>query len=589
MKVAIVTVNYNGKKDTLELLESCKKLTIDNVQLKMIVVDNGSTDGLVGELIQHSPDVTVLQNGENLGFAGGYNRGMKYAQIWGADYTLIINNDCLIKDHNLLDGLIKTAESDEKIGLVSPKIYFAPGFEFYKDRYRTSDKGHVIWYAGGHFDWNHIQAVHKGIDQVDQGQYDKVEEVDFISGACMLIKSQVAEAVGLFDEKLFAYFEDVDFLKRVKEARFKFFYNGKVAIYHKVSQTAGIGSPITDYYHTRNRLTLGFRYGSTRVKFALLRQAFKFLLLGRNAQQKGVWDFLRGRGGGINSSHPLGVQVQYPLKLSIAIVSYNTADLTKKLLKSIFEKDSGFNSTDMEVIVLDNGSKDNCKEVIRGYLPKIAYIQNEENTGFSKGYNKAIEYSKGEYVLMLNSDIEVLKDGLKEIVKWAQYFEGQAVLGGKLVFPDGSDQDSAFHLPTIWGAFKEYFLAKKGSYFMYEPKEGKPVKVEGLVMACYLIPRNIINRVGYLDEGTFIFFEDIEYCKRLQNFGVPLYFIPTAHFIHHHGAATKKIGKDQAFKLLNKGAIHYHGYFYYFLLTWVLRLGQKLGRVKTPVSRWMAK
>lgn len=121
---------------------------------------------------------------------------------------------------------------------------------------------------------------------------------------------------------------------------------------------------------------------------------------------------------------------------------------------------------------------------------------------------------------------------------------------------------------------------------MLEPKGEDPVQVEGLVMACYLIPRNIINKVGLLDEGTFIYFEDIEYARRLKKFGIQLYFVPTAKFIHHHGASSKKAGVEKSQELLQKAAIHYHGKLYYLLLTWVLKLGQKLGRVKTPASRW---
>ena len=175
---------------------------------------------------------------------------------------------------------------------------------------------------------------------------------------------------------------------------------------------------------------------------------------------------------------------------------------------------------------------------------------------------------------------------LREMVKWADNYKGEAVLGGKLFFPDKSDQDSVFHLPSLWGAVKEYFLGIKGSYFMYLPKGENPVKVEGLAMACLLIPQKILQKMGLLDEGTFIFFEDIEYARRLKKLKIPLYFIPSAHFIHHHGASTKRIGFERAYDLLQKSAIHYHGRLYYFLLTWVLRIGQKLGRVKTPISRW---
>ena len=594
MKIAIITVNYNGKKDTLEFLESLNKLPTTGYQLLTVVVDNASTDGSVSNIKAQYPDVDIIQTGKNLGFSGGYNKGIEYAQIWGADYFLIINNDTLIQDANLLYELVKTAESDKSIALVSPKIYFAPGFEFHKERYSQKDLGKVLWYGGGYLDWNNVLAVHRGIDEVDSGKYTEAEETDFVSGACMLIKREIIEKVGKFDEKYFLYFEDSDFQKRVTDTGFKKYYCGKVAIYHKVSQSTGIGSELTDYFHSRNRLILGFKFGKLRTKFALLRQALILFFFGRPAQRRGILDFYLGIRGGVNvnhlegdlDSHPLP---QYPIKLSIGIVNYNTADLTKKLLQSIFKTRSHIGSgklDNMEVLVLDNGSSDNCKDVIKDFLPRIKFLENKENEGFSKGYNKTIKYSLGEYYLMLNSDIEVTKNGLYEMIKAEDELGGNAVLGGRLYFPDRSNQDSAYHLPTIWGAFKEYFLGKLGSYFMYMPKGKKPIQVEGVAMACFLIPRIIINKVGYLDEGTFIFFEDIEYCRRLKKYDVPIYFIPSAKFIHHHGGATKKLGQEKANRLLRKGAIYYHGSFYYLLLTSVLWFGQKLGRVKTPVSRF---
>lgn len=591
-KIAIVTVNFNGKDDTLELLESLKSLQMADCSLQTIVVDNGSTDGSVPEISKKFPEVDILQNGDNEGFSGGFNRGMIYGYVWGADYILIINNDAQVKDENLLQSMISVFESDESIGVVSPKIYFAPGFEFHKDRYKAQDLGKVIWYAGGKFDMKNIHSSHRGLDEVDNGQFSGVEEVDFVTGGCMLIKRELLARVkkpesgsGFFDDSLFLYFEDADFNKRVKKARFKTFYDGRVVVYHKASQSTGIGSEITDFFHTRNRLVIGFRYGTLRTKFALIRESFKFLLLGRKAQRWGVWDFFMGKRGASARYIKEVRKEEYQLEFSICIVSFNTADLTYNLLKSIFKKESGFDKDKMEIVVLDNGSEDKCKQVIKDFLPKIKYLQNEENEGFSKGYNKTISYSKGRYILLLNADIEVLDNSLTELIKWAKELKDNAVVGGRLYYPDLTNQDSAFNLPTLTGAFKEYFLRIWGSYFMFLPDSGKPTKVEGLVMACFLIPEKVINRVGLLDEGTFLFFEDIEYCRRLKKYGIPIYFIPTAKFIHHHGGATKRLKPGEAYSKLIKSSIRYHGKFYYSLLFAVLWLGQKLGWVKTPVAR----
>lgn len=584
VKVAIIILNYNGKEDTLEFLKSLQTLRTTSFEIRTIVVDNASGDKSVSAIREQFPEVDVLQTGENLGFSGGFNKGLDYASIWGADYFLLINNDTFIKDPDLIAELIKTAESDPKIGLVSPKIYFAKGFEFHKDRYKDSDLGKVIWFAGGRFDWDNIASVHRGIDEVDQGQYDSTEEVEIFSGACVLIKRKVIEKIGLLDEKYFLYFEDSDFAKRAKLDGFKAYYNGKVAIYHKVSRSTGIGSLVTDYYHTRNRLIFGMKYGRLRLKFALLREALKLFLFGRPAQRRGVLDFYLGIIGGqdLRSED----NIEYPFKLSIGIVNYNTPDLTKKLIKSILSGKSGFHLANMEIIVLDNGLIAPCKEEIKEFLPKVKYLQNSENEGFSKGYNKTIRYSLGRYYLMLNSDIEVLPNSLLELLKAAENLKEKAVLGGKLVFPDGSDQDSAFHLPTVSGAFKEYFLKEKGSYFMYQPSGGERVKVEGLVMACLLIPKKILNKAGLLDEGTFIFFEDIEYARRLKKLNIPIFFVPSARFIHFHGGSTKRIGQEKASERLVVAAKHYHGEFYYTMVSFVLRLGQKFGRVETPTTKW---
>ena len=603
MKIAIITVNFNGKQDTLELLESLKRLQVTGYSVQVIVVDNGSKDGSVEEINRKFPEVDsdsigvdILQNGANEGFSGGYNRGILYGLSWGADYFLIINNDTLINDPNLLSSMVSVFNSNENCGVVSPKIYFAPGFEFHKDRYMENDLGKVIWYAGAKFDWENIYSVHAGLNEVDCGQYQEVKEVDAITGCCFLVKREVLDKIvrkkTFFDDELFLYLEDCDFGNRVKKAHFKLFYDGGTFIYHKISQTAGVGSEITDFFHTRNRLVLGFRYGSFRTKFALIREGFKFLILGRKAQKMGVWDFLMGKRGSSSRFIKEVRKVQYQLKLSICIVNFDTADLTKNLLDSIFNKPSGFDLKIMEVIVLDNGSQDDCKTVIKEYISKIKYLQNEKNEGFTRGYNKTISYCKGQYILMLNSDIEVLPGSLKKMIEKAEQFNDKAVLGGRLYFPDMSNQDSCFYLPTISGAFKEYFLAKKGSYFMYLPaspaKRGEPEKemqVEGFVMACFLIPEKVINKVGLLDEGTFIFFEDIEYCRRLKRANIPLYFVPDAKFIHHHGGSTKRLKSGEAYKLLTKGSKHYHGSFYYWLLFIIMWLGQKFGRVKTPVAR----
>lgn len=288
-KVAICTVNWNNKKDTLDFLASLSKLDTKGLQTKTFVVSN-----------QQIPGFQVISKRSNPGSAGGYNAAARAALKWGADFILLANNDVLISDPQLLKKLVETIKSRPDIGLVSPKLYFAPGFEFRKDRYSAVNQGHVIWYAGGKFDWKNINSLHRGIDEVDHGKYDQVEEIGFTSGSCVLVNPAIYKQGIFWDEDLFAYLDDNDFQERVKRAGFKLYYNGQTNIYHKVSRTAGIGSPASDYYITRNRLIFGLRYASLRTKIALLRQALKLLFFGRPMQKRGVINFLLGKRGALN-------------------------------------------------------------------------------------------------------------------------------------------------------------------------------------------------------------------------------------------------------------------------------------------------
>ncbi len=291
-KVFVIILNFNGNKDTQECLESLGKVNLSKeITLNVVVVDNGS------KVQFKAGNVKVIRSEENLGFAEGNNVGIKYALKNGADYILILNNDTFV-DKNFLEELLKVADRDEKIGISVPKIYFAPGFEFHKNRYSNKDLGKVFWYAGGESDWKNVIGHHRGVDEVDHGQYDKIMETQFASGCCMFIKKAVFDKVGLFDNKYFLYYEDADLSIRAKKKGFKVIYVPKSIIWHKNAGSAGgSGSKLHDYYITRNRLLFGFRYAPLRSKLALFRESLRVMLSGRFWQKRGVLDFYLNRLG----------------------------------------------------------------------------------------------------------------------------------------------------------------------------------------------------------------------------------------------------------------------------------------------------
>lgn len=296
MNVWISIINFNGAKNTIDCLNSLKDLLKDGFNLNIVVIDNGSKEKLSLSIFADLP-IKVLRSERNLGFSGGHNKGIKYAVENRADFVVILNNDTVV-DRKLILELLQSANSDSGIGIIAPKIYFFPGFEFHKNRYKKVDLGKVFWYAGGKIDWKNVIGVHRGVDEVDKNQYEKTEETDFASGCCMMIRADIFKNVGLFDEKYFLYYEDNDLSLRARKKGFKIVYNPKAILWHKNAASAGgSGSYLQDYYITRNRLMFGLKYAPVRSKIALIKESVKFLFKGRNWQRKGIVDFYLGNFG----------------------------------------------------------------------------------------------------------------------------------------------------------------------------------------------------------------------------------------------------------------------------------------------------
>lgn len=296
-KVYVILINYKGDVDTLECLESMKKLKMNNFELHTVVVDNFPAQPIkIDESKFKDLNLKVIYNSENLGFTGGNNTGINFALENGADYIVILNNDTIV-DSNFISDLVRTA-IEKGDGIFAPKIYFAKGYEFHKDRYKESEKGKVIWYAGGVFDWNNVYGSHKGVDELDHGQYDKLETTEFASGCCFLITKNALGKIGTFDNNYFLYYEDADLSQRAKKAGLNAYYVPKAVIWHKnAGSTGGSGSPLQDYYITRNRLYFGMKYASLRTKLALFRESIRYLISGRKSQKEGVADYFLGRMG----------------------------------------------------------------------------------------------------------------------------------------------------------------------------------------------------------------------------------------------------------------------------------------------------
>jgi GT2 family glycosyltransferase len=243
--VYIIVLSWNGKADTLQCLSSLKELVYPNY--RVLVVDNASSDGSAEEVKSQFPDVELIVNKKNLRFAGGNNVGIEYAVSKNADYILLINNDTIV-DNNFLSELVRTAESDNEIGMVGPKIYY------YSEPNRT-------WYAGGKIELWKGWLSHIGVRELDNGQYNQTKETDFISGCCLLVKSEVIKKVGLLDTAYYIYGEDVDWCVKASRAGYRLIYEPKAIIWHKLSvSTGGHLSWFKNWNKLKSQLRIMARY-----------------------------------------------------------------------------------------------------------------------------------------------------------------------------------------------------------------------------------------------------------------------------------------------------------------------------------------
>lgn len=289
MKIGFITINFHSNADTLNVVKQLEKNTLPlGVTSTIYVVDNENSNELRKSLTRHHQAVYVDSPG-NIGFAAGNNLGLNKALEDGSDIIVLINNDTIIPE-DLIINILKSPISEKHVGAVGGLIYFAKGFEFEK-KYQKNDLGKVIWFAGGEHDWNNVYGVHTGVNEVDHGQYDNTRETDFITGCLFITKAEVLKKVGLFDERYCLYFEDSDLSLRIKKAGYKILVDSKIKLWHKVAQSSGIGSPLNDYFITRNRLLFGMDYASTRTKIALLREAVRKLSVGTKAQKQAIRDF----------------------------------------------------------------------------------------------------------------------------------------------------------------------------------------------------------------------------------------------------------------------------------------------------------
>lgn len=256
--------------------------------------------------------------------------------------------------------------------------------------------------------------------------------------------------------------------------------------------------------------------------------------------------------------------------VSIIIPSFNTKEVTLRCIQSAIEN----TNISYEIIVVDNASKDGTVKEIRSTkleTRNLLIIENKDNLGFAKAVNQGIAVAKGEYILLLNSDVFTKKGSIEKMVEFAEKTRNCGVIGGKLIFKNGETQNSIMAFPTLWQTIRQYWFGKKD---LLLPRN--VAVVDAVVGAAFLITPKAREAVGLMNERYFMYFEDLDYCRRVKRAGLATYYLPEAKFTHLHGESGKNLaGNENQWRRLVPSSQIYHGKIRHYLITLVIWSSQK--------------
>lgn len=282
--VYAVTLNWNRPADTLECLESLEAQTYPN--LRLMVVDNGSNDDSVARIQDRFPQSEMVISRENRGFAGGANLAFHRALEAGADLIYLVNNDTLI-EAEAVASLVAQVQPD--VGIVAPLIYYA-------------DERERIWSAGGVLRPWILEKRGDDRGKLDAGQWPGPVEKDFVTGCGMLLSRQTLEQVGLFDERFFMYYEDMDLCLRARQAGLRILLVPAAKMWHKVARSSGGSDSANERYWMARSSVLFFRKHARGIRWPAIllwrmgsaaRTTLRLLGSGRREACTAYWRGLR--------------------------------------------------------------------------------------------------------------------------------------------------------------------------------------------------------------------------------------------------------------------------------------------------------
>ncbi|GAB4563063.1 MAG: glycosyltransferase family 2 protein [Anaerolineae bacterium] len=293
--VSVIILTWNRRAWTTRCLESVRQLDYPKEHLHVIVVDNQSSDDTVAVVRDRFPEVELIVNPVNLGYAEGNNVGIRRALERGTDYVLLLNNDVTLAT-DALTRLVEVAEQHQKAAFSGPKIFHL-------------DRPDRIQTTGGFLDYL-WRAHQRGLDELDSGRFDRVEEVDYVIGAAVLIRASLLPQIGLLDPRYYLYYEDTDWCLRARRMGYSTLFVPQAHAWHRSHHVRESELPRITYYMARNSLLLVRENGGGAVRFVAvflrhlltaltwtIKPKWRHKRTERDALLRGLWDYFMGRTG----------------------------------------------------------------------------------------------------------------------------------------------------------------------------------------------------------------------------------------------------------------------------------------------------
>ena len=519
--ISVAVVNWNGGEYLPRCLASIYEQGVD---LEVILVDNASTDGSEKKAKELFPQIKLIQMGGNKGYSAGCNAGVKEAQ---GEFILLLNPDVILLP-KCLPRLLAFAKANPQAGVVAPKLLNPEGSLQPSIRGFPYPLSLLLLPLSYLFPGNKLISSYR----MTYFSYEEIAEVDQPMSSCLLVRKSAYEEVGGMDESFPLYFNDVDFLYRMKKKGWKVFFLPQAKAVHFLGGSTSLlpnlkrlflsHKGLIDFYRKHFPLYLPLAY------LYLLALPIRALIPKRKRSHFLVFQKIKEKG---------------EIPLSVVIVNWNAGEYLPRCLASIFEQ-----GVDLEVILVDNASTDRSERMAKKMFPQIKLIQMGENKGYSAGCNAGIKEAKGEFILILNPDTVVLPRAFAKLLEFARKNPQAGIIGPQMIGFDGKVQMSCRRFPSyetglFRGTFLERLMPKSRTlsrYLLSGWDHSTPREVDWVSGAAMLLRREFIREAGLFDETFYMYCEDIDIGMRAREFGWKVMYCPYVRIIHRIGGSSDK-------------------------------------------------